>query len=189
MIIASKKLKMKKDHSTLPKVILFLLIFICFQRTVLSQNQKNDFWNHVAIGGGLGLSFGDGFFSGTIAPSAIYRFSPQVAAGLGLNYTYNESKNFYRSSIIGGSIIGLFNPIREVQLSAEFEQLNVNRNYDNSTPFIDEDYWYPALFLGAGYSIISESVSATIGIRFDVLYDRDQSIYANSWAPFIRFYF
>ena len=182
-------MKLIKEHLKTKNILVFILIVFCFHQATLAQNQKSKFWNQVGIGGGLGLSFGDGFFSGTIAPSAIYRLNPQVALGLGLNYTYNESKNFYRSSIVGGSIIGLINPIREVQLSAEFEQLNVNRNYDNSTPFINEDYWYPALFLGAGYRVISNSVSATVGIRFDVLYDRDKSIYANSWAPFVRFYF
>jgi hypothetical protein len=185
MIITSKKMRMKNALIMSKKTLLIVIILFCYQQSVFSQKQKSDFWNHVAIGGGLGLSFGDGFFSGTIAPSAIYRFNPQVAMGVGLNYTYNESDNFYRSSIIGGSILGLFNPIREIQISAEFEQLNVNRNYDSSAPFIDENYWYPALFLGAGYT----SGPVTIGMRFDVLYDRNRSIYANSWAPFVRVYF
>jgi len=178
-------MEITKVRPRLKKAILILLISTCIHNTVSSQNENRDFWSHVAIGGGLGLSFGDGFFSGTIAPSAIYRLNPQVAMGLGLNYTYNESKDFYRSSIIGGSILGLFNPIKEIQLSAEFEQLNVNRNYDNSVLLNDENYWYPALFIGAGYS----AGPVTMGMRFDVLYDRDKSIYANSWAPFIRVYF
>ncbi|PNQ72033.1 alpha-ketoglutarate decarboxylase [Hanstruepera neustonica] len=180
---------MKKELVFGKLTILVLLFFLSFQPSILAQNEKSDFWNHVAIGGGIGLSFGSGFFSGTIAPSAIYRFNPQVAMGLGLNYTYNEDKDFYRSSIIGGSVIGFYNPIREVQLSAEFEQLNVNRNYYNTILNYDEDYWYPALFLGAGYSIITGKVSTAIGIRYDVLYDRDKSIYAEPWAPFIRVYF
>lgn len=180
---------MKKELNFTKWILSILLISISFQQTLFAQNEKNEFWNHVAIGGGIGLSFGSGFFSGTIAPSAIYRFNPQVAMGLGLNYTYNEDKDFYRSSIIGGSVIGFYNPIREVQLSAEFEQLNVNRNYYNTVLNFDEDYWYPALFLGAGYSIITGKVSTAIGMRYDVLYDRDKSIYAQPWAPFIRVYF
>ena len=105
--------------------------------------------------------------------------------GVGLNYTYNESQDFYTSSIIGGSLLGIYNPIRALQLSAEFEQLNVHRNYDSSTPFIDESYWYPALFLGVGYN----AGPVTFGIRFDVLYNSDRSIYANPWAPFVRVFF
>ena len=29
----------------------------------------------------------------------------------------------------------------------------------------------------------------TVGIRFDVLYDSNRSLYANEWSPFIRVYF
>ena len=177
---------MKKNincSKSLFKGVIILLLFSLGLNTH-AQN-KNDFWQHVAIGGGLGFSFGDGFFSGTIAPSAIYRFNPRFAMGLGLNYTYNEDKDFYRSSIIGGSLIGFYNPIREIQVSAEFEQLNVNRNYFNTVLDFDENYWYPALFLGAGY----RSGNVTFGIRYDVLYDEDKSIQHQAWMPFVRFWF
>ena len=167
----------------------FLAILFCLISTsLLCQNNntgQSDFWNHVRFGGGIGLSFGNGFFSGTLAPSAIYQFNPQVAVGLGLSGTYNTSKDFYKSSIIGGSLISIFNPIREVQLSAEFEELNVSRKWDNRTGFKDENYWYPALFLGAGFN----SGPVTVGIRYDVLYDRNKSIYADAWIPFVRVYF
>ncbi|WP_223034657.1 alpha-ketoglutarate decarboxylase [Hanstruepera marina] len=177
-------MKKNTQSNSLKKTSVFLVLLFGLIFSVQSQN-KSEFWQHVAFGGSVGLSFGDGFFGGTIAPSAIYRFNPQFAMGLGANYTYNEEKNFYRSSIIGGSLIGLYNPIPQLQLSAEFEQLNVNRNYNSSTPFLDENYWYPALFMGVGYN----AGPVAMGIRFDVLYDRDKSIYANSWAPFVRVYF
>jgi len=149
-----------------------------------NQNNTNDFWKRVRFGGGLGLSFGDGFFSGTIAPSGIYEFNSKFATGVGLNATYNKQDNFFNSTIFGASVIGLFNPIRELQLSAEFEQLNVNRKFDNST-FEDQNYWYPGLFMGIGYG----NGNVTFGIRYDVLYDRDKSIYADSWIPFVRVFF
>jgi len=41
------------------------------------------------------------------------------------------------------------------------------------------------LFLGVGYN----SGPVTFGIRFDVLYDRNKSIYSESWVPFVRVYF
>ena len=177
----------------LPKLSHFeiLLIVLCLstfsmsgQNTVNSSNNK-EFWNHVRFGGSLGLSFGDNFFSGTLAPSAIYQFDNPFALGFSLNGTYNTQKNFYKSTIFGGSVIALFNPIYEIQMSAEFEELNVSRNWDARTGIEDENYWYPALFLGLGYS----SNNVTFGVRFDVLYDEYKSIYANSWAPFVRFYF
>ena len=152
------------------------------------QNGQNgsNFWSNVQFGGGIGLSFGDGFFSGTLAPIGVYRFNEFSAAGIGLNATYSKQRDVFKSTILGGSLIGLFNPIRDIQLSTEFEQLYVKRDFDER--FVlneDDDYLYPALFLGAGYT----TGSVTVGIRYDVLYDEDKSIYANAWMPFFRVLF
>jgi len=169
------------------KISLFLLLLIC--TTSFSQidasNQKSEFWQNVRFGGGIGLSFGDGFFSGTLTPTAIYEVSNEVALGVGLNGTYNSRKNFYNSTILGASALALLNPFNGLQLSAEFEELNVSRNYEDSLDSEDDNYWYPALFLGAGY----RSGNVTFGIRYDVLYDEQKSIYADSWVPFVRVFF
>jgi hypothetical protein len=164
--------------------IIIGLLFFGIINLVQSQ-QTNDFWNHVRFGGGIGLGFGDGFFSGTLAPSAIYEFNETVALGLGLNGTIANQKNFYKSTIYGGSVIGLVNVIPQIQLSSEFEQLRVNRKYDASFNAPDDNYWSPALFLGLGY----RGGNVTFGIRYDVLYDEERSIYADPWMPFVRFYF
>ena len=168
--------------------VLFILVICFFSSSFFSlkaQDENFKFWDHVRFGGGLGLSFGDGFFSGTIAPSAIYEFNDQFALGVGLNGTYNSLKNTYKSTIIGGSVLSLFNVIPELQISAEFEELNVSRKYDDVFALEDDNYWYPALFLGAGY----RNQNFTMGIRYDVLYDEGKSIYANAWMPFVRVYF
>lgn len=167
--------------------LIAFFIMVSFSNCIHAQQypQSNDFWNHVRFGGGIGLSFGDGFFSGTLAPSAIYEFNNNVALGVGLNGTYNKQKDFYKSTILGGSLIGLFSPINEIQLSAEFEELHVNRKFDSYLNLENDIYWSPALFFGAGY----RSGNVTFGIRYDVLYDENKSVYANAWAPFLRFYF
>lgn len=167
-----------------------IIISLLFAATSFSQsdpkNTKSDFWQNVRFGGGIGLSFADGFFSATLAPSAIYQFTDEFAMGVGLNGTINNRKNFYNSTILGGSALALFSPIQELQISAEFEELNVNRNFDNDVVTnLDQNYWYPALFLGAGY----RTGNVTFGIRYDVLYDEDQSIYAEPWIPFVRVFF
>ncbi|MFT5217580.1 MAG: hypothetical protein ACI83H_002720 [Glaciecola sp.] len=41
------------------------------------------------------------------------------------------------------------------------------------------------LYLGAGY----RTGNFTIGIRYDVLYDNEKSIFADPWMPFFRVYF
>lgn len=167
------------------KICFFLFVtFFCVQSTI-GQQKTNDFWNHVRFGGGLGLNFGDGFFSGTIAPSGIYEFNNKLALGIGLNATFNNQKSIYKSTILGGSVIGLFNVINELQLSAEFEQLNVNRDYNVNLNIEDDNYWIPALYFGIGY----RNGNVTFGIRYDVLYDEEQSIGIDPWMPFVRFYF
>ena len=181
---------MQTSFIQLGKLLGILIMCVLFSGTIMSQNTsasnyKGDFWSHVRFGGGIGLSFGDRFFSGTLAPSAIYQVNDQVGLGLGLTGTYNSRTDLYKSSILGASVLALVNPIPEIQLSAEFEELNVNRKWDSRTGIEDENYWYPALFIGVGYN----NGPVTFGIRFDVLYDRYKSIYSESWVPFVRVYF
>lgn len=161
------------------------LLLVSLFSELRAQKMKSEFWNHVHFGGGIGLSFGDGFFSGTLAPSAIYQFDEQIAFGVGLNGTYNSLKNEYSSTIFGGSILTLFNVIPEIQLSAELEELHVRRKYDSRFGIDNDNYWYPALFVGAGF----RSQNITVGIRYDLLYDEKDSIYADAWMPFVRVYF
>ena len=178
------------NNNICPSKSLVLTILICFCTiSTFSQDRiskTTNFWSHVEYGGGLGLSFGDGFFSGAISPNAVYRFNPYIATGVGLNFSYSSQKDVFKSTVLGGSILGLFNPYEAVQISTEFEQLHVSRNFDqNFVSNLDDEYWYPALFLGAGYT----SNNVTIGIRYDVLYDKDKSIYSEAWMPFVRFRF
>ena len=175
-----------KLQTVLPKFILLIILVTLNSTPTQAQSNNGDFWSHVRFGGGIGLGFGDGFFNGTLAPSAIYQFNESFALGLGLNVSYFKRENFHKSTIVGGNLIALVNPIDYLQLSAEFEQLNVNRDYDqNFVGNQDTNYWYPALFLGAGF----RSGNFAFGIRYDVLYDEDKSIYGDAWMPFARFYF
>ena len=176
-------------HSQLFKSLMIIMVFCC---TILpelkAQEPAPSFWDNVRFGGGLGLSFGSGYFSGTIAPSAIYEFNEQFAAGLGLNFTYRSEKDFFNSTIVGGSVLTLYNVIPEIQLSAELEQLKEHRNYDPDIIFVrapDVDFWYTALFVGAGY----RTQNVTVGVRYDVLYKENESIYGTAWLPFVRVYF
>lgn len=169
------------------KSFLVFIAFIFFSLTGFSQNsQKPNFWNNVRFGGGIGLNFGNGFFSGTLAPQAIYDFNPYFSAGAGLTGSYSSQRDVFNSTILGGSIIALTNPFPELQVSAELEQVNVNTNFDTQFASNDRDsFWATALFLGIGY----RSGNVVFGIRYDVLYDEDESIYADPWLPFVRFWF
>lgn len=167
---------------------LFLSIAFVFL-SLISFSQEEEipsFWNNVRFGGGIGLNFGNGFFSGTLAPQAIYDFNPYFSAGVGLTGSYSSQRDVFNSTILGGSVLALTNPFPELQLSVEFEQVNVNTSFDAQLSGQNRDnFWASALFLGAGY----RSGNVVFGIRYDVLYDEDESIYADPWLPFVRFWF
>ncbi len=166
--------------------IFVLVLFILFSLQK-SSAQYDDFWSNVRFGGNIGFGISGNTFSGVIAPSAVYDFNEFFSAGLGLNFGYTDGLNFTGTNY-GGSIIALFNPIQEIQASAEFEQMGVSRTIDRDIPNLEnykENYWYPALFVGLGYRINFVSV----GLRYDVLYDETKSIYANAYAPFVRVFF
>ncbi len=184
------KKRVPKIYSTIGVLLLVFFIVSSGFAQNSSNNPRSNFWSHVQFGGGIGLSFGSGFFSGSLAPSGIYNFNEKFAAGVGLNFSYNTEKDFYKSYVVGTSIIGLFSPIRQLQLSTEFEQLYINRDFEEGFVDVngndpDESYFYPGLYIGVGYN----TGPVTMGIRFDVLYDDEKSLYANPYNPFVRFYF
>ena len=170
-------------HSLLKLILIF---FFLLTNIVTSQNtstfRSTSFFDNVRFGGGVGLSFGNDFFSGTLAPFALYEINPYLMTGIGLNTTYSSFNNS-DIFVYGGSLMGIARPLEDLQFSAEFEQLRVNRSFNDGA--LEENYWYPALFLGIGYT----NGPVTIGIRYDVLYDEDKSIYANAYMPFVRVLF
>ena len=85
----------------------------------------------------------------------------------------------------GVSAIVLVDPIANIQLSGEIEQLFGNRSGNNNFVVEDEDIDNTALFLGGGYNFNGVSV----GIRYNVLFDDDDGIFAQAWQPFVRVYF
>ncbi len=164
------------------KKLLFYIVFLGISSIVFAQNttQKSDFWDRVRFGGGVGIGFNNAGFNGALSPTAYYQVSNSFAAGVGLSGIYSKVGDS-KLTAYGGSLATLYNPIQFLQLSAEFEQLRVTRSLGD----LKEQNWAPALFLGVGY----RTNFATVGIRYDVLYDEEKSIYVNPWAPFVRFYF
>ncbi len=166
---------------------IFLSFFLMATVTFCSaQNltSNSDFWNHVRFGGGIGLGFNNGGFNASISPSAIYQFNQQFAAGTALTFNYAKYGDSRRIAY-GASILSLYNPVPFLQISAELEQLRINDRFENLLVRIEDNYWSPALFFGLGYT----QQHFTLGIRYDVLYDDDKSIYASAWMPFVRIYF
>ena len=164
-------------------LICLLLFAVHLTAQTAPLQPKSDFWQHVQIGGGLGVAIGSGYTDITVAPSGIYNFNPFVSAGVGLQGSYVRARNNYEAYIYGGSLIGLVNPIEQLQLSAELEQVRVNRNFVG--PYVSDNFWNTALFLGAGF----RAQNVTIGARYNVLYNKNDYVYSDPFMPFVRVYF
>ncbi len=163
-------------------ICLFLISCSIFAQTT-APKPACEFWKKVQFGGGLGLGFGSDFTNISIAPNAVYNVNKYVGLGLGLQYSYLKQKNFYSSNMYGASFITLINPIEQIQLSIELEQLRVNVAYQN--PDFSDDFWNTGLFLGAGY----RTGNVTIGARYNVLFDKDKGVYGDAFMPFVRILF
>ena len=148
-----------------------------------STRSKSSFFEDVDFGGGIQLSFGNGYTAIGVSPSAVYGFSDQWASGVSVTYLYvNENLYNFDYNIYGASTLVLYNPIEELQLNTEFEMLNVHQKNGEQK----NQYWVPAWYVGAGYAI---SKRGTIGLRYDILFNKDKSVYRDALTPYVKFYF
>lgn len=178
-----------KFKQNIIKLILFFSLI--FNSAILkAQNDsipksKSAFWQKVNVGGGLGLNVGGGFTNVSISPMLYYNVNEWVSFGAGLNGSYIKSRNDYNSWIYGGSVAGIFNPIENVQISTEFEQLRVNAEFESLSGNTTDNFWNSALFIGAGYRM----GGVTLGLRYNVLHDANNFIYSDPLMPFVRVVF
>jgi len=138
------------------------------------------------FGGNLGLSFGT-YTIVNVSPLAGYQFSPLVAAGVGVNYSYygySDGYYNYSQSYAGLSIFGRLYPIRQffIQVQPEENYMWYSQTPTGSyqgQPAIKINQFVPSLLLGGGAAIPTGGNGAiTISVMYDVL----QNIY----SPFYR---
>jgi hypothetical protein len=168
--------------------LLFVLFhfFASAQKQISNVSLQNNFWKNVQFGGGFGLSIGNRFTDISLAPSAIYNVNQYYAAGIGLQYSYISSENTFKSNNYGVSLLQLFNPIDVIQFSAELEQLRVNLTYNNTlNNTVTENFWNTALFVGGGY----RQEGLTVGVRYNVLFNKQDRVYSEAFMPFVRIFF
>lgn len=158
---------------------LILLFFLSFTLLNFSQ-QSTDFWKNVQFGGGFTASFGNQTTIG-ISPSAIYNFDNGFALGAGLGYLYSEINDF-TTNVYSTSLIGLYQTNLGIQLSADFDYYFANQSTFNGNSVSTN---FPALHFGVAYN----QGRFAFGIRYDVLYNEDKSIFASPISPVVRFYF
>ncbi|UMY66603.1 MULTISPECIES: hypothetical protein [unclassified Flavobacterium] len=169
------------------KAIKALTFGLILSMSVTLQAQEDPaFWDRVRFGGSLGVSVGSGFADILVAPSALYSFNQYLAAGTGLQLSHVRVDD-YKSWMYGASLIGIVSPVEEVQVSVELEQMRVSNTFDEDRypgrP--NETFWNTALYFGLGYN----SGDVTVGVRYNVLFDKDRFAYNDAFMPFVRVYF
>lgn len=180
----------RNSFKILSRMFILLLLIGAFSKLYGQTDQevkpKSDFWKQVQFGGGFWLSIGSGFTDITLAPNAIYNLNQYISLGAGLQGSIVSQKDVFSSIIYGVNAITLFNPVEEVQLSIELEQVRVNNTFRNPTTGTKKDnFWNTGLFVGGGYRM--ENV--TMGIRYNLLYNEEKMVYTDAMMPFIRVYF
>jgi len=101
--------------------------------------------------------------------------------GSGITYIYSE-RGASSTNVYGMSLISLYQiPVIGIQLSGEFEQSFAKQ----TDSFGSVNTNFPALYFGAAYN----KGRFTFGLRYDVLYDENKSVYASPFSPIVRFYF
>ncbi len=135
----------------------------------------------------FGTGFGLNFVGGTnisVAPHLTYNFNEKLAVGVGVQFNYLSIKDVQTTTSYGANSIFEYKPTKKILTLAEFVQLRVSAKSDIGGS--DTSFWDSALFLGAGY-FITEKIS--LGAKYNVLYDEDESIYSSAIIPFVNIAF
>ncbi len=149
-------------------------------------NKNHQIYSHWRTGGGIGVAFGSNrYFEIQVNPSLGYQFNNQIETGITTGYTYT-SDNYAKQNIFNIGPYLNYYPIQNLFLRVNYlyytgEMKLTWSDYKKYTTSynIDES----ALWLGAGYQT-SGTVRFQIGWLYNVLYDKDKSIFNSAWQPF-----
>lgn len=165
------------------KKYLFALLFpvFCFSQvkldslaTVQTPEKKLKF--------GLGTGFN--FVGGTsisLSPNLTYQLNDKISLGGGLLFNYTGIKNYQNVTTFGANVLGFYKPLEKFLTTLEFAELNVNRK--NLQTNLKDNFWDSALFVGAGYQITPK---ISVGAKYNLLYNKDKSVYSSPLIPFVN---
>jgi len=107
-------------------------------------------------GGGLGLQLGDATMI-EFSPLIGYRFTKNIAAGMGFTYQYFRSKDYltglvFKTNVYGGSIFARYCFLENFIIHSEFERLSLESLYfDPFNIYTTERFWEENLLVGGSY--------------------------------------
>ncbi|MFH0865500.1 MAG: hypothetical protein V1904_04870 [Bacteroidota bacterium] len=174
----------------------FLLIILLNEPYAQKDNKGsgNELIHKFFTGGSLGLQFGSYTYI-NVAPIIGYRFNEYIACGIGPNYTFYHSKDYYyyppviySTHLYGGNFFtrvyflkDIIPSIKDIYVHGEIEALNVETQYfDYSLSHPGKRYWVGSVFGGAGIrQMLGERVFSTITVLFNFNETIDSPYYGN----------
>jgi long-subunit fatty acid transport protein len=133
---------------------------------------------------GFGLNF-VGATNISLSPNLIYKASNKINLGFGLQGSYAAIKDLQKTTTFGFNAISIYTPTKKISTILELVQLNVTTKIES--PIEDKNsYWDTALFVGAGFNITNKF---TIGAKYNLLYNEDESVYTSPVVPFVNITF
>ncbi|MCF7559369.1 hypothetical protein L3X39_01870 [Sabulilitoribacter multivorans] len=172
--------------------LLFFAGFILFGKNGFSQTTNTIVLDSVAKEQKrlkFGFGFGLNFVGGTninLSPNLTYKVSDKVSFGGGLQGSYTSIKNYQNTTTVGGNVLFLYSPIKKMSLLLEFVELNVSTKTETEQGTIKNNYWDSALFFGAGFNVTDK---ISIGAKYNILYDENESVYTSAIIPFVNIVF
>ena len=177
---------MKKSFITL--VVLLFSLYAGAQQTLYFNTccpkEETGRPSRVRFYGGFGLGISNNGFYLDLQPGLMYRIKPGFYAGSNLQLTYQSVRNYglrSRYYVYGADALLAYLPWRYLELSVDYQYLFVRKSVGNTST----RWEVPAFYLGAGY----RTRNVVIGLRYDLLYDANKSIYPSAFTPYIRIYF
>lgn len=160
-----------------------LLCISCLLIVALSSYAQKELDDEASVldriyfGGGLGFSSSNTATFITLSPIVGYMITPQLSAGVGVQYQYIKNKfNDRSSNVYGGSLFTRYN-ISQFFLQAEYNLLNVEYLQDNGS--VRENF--DRLLLGGGISQPLGKARLNILGMYDLIYE-ENGPFASPWV-------
>ncbi len=176
------------------KTILFPTMAICFlifltqetqaqiQMDSLTTVSKKDstLKNKLKFGLGVGVNFVGGT-NLSLSPNLTYLLTKNFSIGGGLQFNYAGLKDIQKTTTYGANALIYYTPVRQLLTTLEFSELHVSRN--SLITNTKSEFWESALFIGAGIQITAK---ISLGAKYNVLYNKNTSVYSRPIVPFIN---
>ncbi|MBS9768206.1 MAG: hypothetical protein KGV44_11815 [Flavobacteriaceae bacterium] len=158
---------------------IILLVFSVSVGTAQSVSlPKEKVANPWRFGGNFGLNFGGNSTHIQIAPALGYMLTPKMEVGGSVGYTYHKY-NDTKANIFSTGIFSNYQVIPQAFARINYEHHMGKQKFQNSSNSFSEN----SLWVGAGYRSLGR-VGFQAGIMYNVLHNKDNSIYNSPWRPF-----